>query len=663
MLAGIDNPTGWIRIDGNRSHNNFHMLKGPHHQTKKGLFKSVAYGCTICARLKDAVDLAAFPAIYRYNKENPHWLNYEVNFQSRSHRGPAGLIDGCFHLYFRGSSADDSLTRLAENPLIRFTGRELESEYVTAPEDCDLPDSTGDARVIETAREWLSKCTSSNHSCPTQLQPESYPARLLHLDAEMVRLVETKDTKISDRYVTLSYCWGRNPQHLTLTTQNIDMLRRGIPSADLAKTFREAIQVTQSLGLKYLWIDALCILQSGEGCREDWENHVVEMSTIYANCLLNIAVDHGESAQAGCFLARDPDSIQPCIVEISSTFLKAEKGLREEKDPGQPEAYHLVDEDFWTQLLMKTPLLRRGWVHQERLLSPRILHFGRQISWECSDLVACESFRAGLQSIVDEPKITFSYHGTTPDQWYGIIEAYATTSLTNPQDKLPAIAGIAKRVSVQRGNLAYAAGIFLQDLPGSLLWRHEDQSPGGVVDPYRAPSWSWASRDGGVFYYRLSTADGASFIAQVTDTSIVYHDESNIFGRVKSGSLKITGRMLRMWLEEDDLRKRIWLRGFQLYSMDSDELMEEFYFLQAHVFFDESILVRARSRLAFLFIAQRQFQFYGLILAPNQKSMEDKLWSRVGIFYIGNNKKDLTWEFNRLSRFLERYPKTSIELI
>jgi Heterokaryon incompatibility protein (HET) len=76
------------------------------------------------------------------------------------------------------------------------------------------------------------------------------------------------------RYVALSYCWGKNPNHLLLTSQNIEDLCKGVEVSTLDKTFREAIEFTTRLGLEYIWIDALCILQRGEGCDEDWNRHV-----------------------------------------------------------------------------------------------------------------------------------------------------------------------------------------------------------------------------------------------------------------------------------------------------------------------------------------------------------------------------------------------------
>ncbi|KIM94457.1 hypothetical protein OIDMADRAFT_77980, partial [Oidiodendron maius Zn] len=349
----------------------------------------------------------------------------------------------------------------------------------------------------------LSDCILQHQSCKNHAQTDYYPPRLLRLDEDSVRLIETKNTKISGPYATLSYCWGRNPRHLTLTTNNIDALRRGFKTSHLAKTFREAIQVAQLLGLHLLWIDALCILQSGDGHVEDWQNHLVEMAEIYANCVLNIAVDHGESAEAGCFVSRDGDSIRPCIFDISLLAHRTMNTYPELEQPHPLDTYHVIDKRFWSDLLSENPLISRGWVHQERLLSPRILHFGKkQLAWECKGLLACETFHTEQKYIIPGGRIPFSFNGSTSGRWYKVVEAYSATSLTNLQDKLPAIAGIAKRVAIER-SAKYAAGMFLSDFPESLLWYYNDGPLGGVVTPYRAPSWSWASREGKVSFNRI----------------------------------------------------------------------------------------------------------------------------------------------------------------
>jgi hypothetical protein len=130
-------------------------------------------------------------------------------------------------------------------------------------------------------------------------------------------------------------------------------------------------------------------------------------------------------------------------------------------------------------------LLERGWVLQERYLSPRILSFKRfELSWKCRDKYTCECGGSG-----DD--------WTTPESWDHIVMDYSKLQLTNPKDKLTAISGIAQAFKAKytfQG--AYYAGLWRKCLLSQLTWytMSGDQQVEGLA-AYRAPSWSWASID------------------------------------------------------------------------------------------------------------------------------------------------------------------------
>lgn len=87
------------------------------------------------------------------------------------------------------------------------------------------------------------------------------PSRLLFLpNDQTVRLVETASLAGNVAYATLSHCWGRL-DFLKLTTGGLESFKNFIPIHLLTRTFQDAIHVTRSLGLQYLWIDSLCIIQ------------------------------------------------------------------------------------------------------------------------------------------------------------------------------------------------------------------------------------------------------------------------------------------------------------------------------------------------------------------------------------------------------------------
>ncbi|KAK0646957.1 heterokaryon incompatibility protein-domain-containing protein [Cercophora newfieldiana] len=169
----------------------------------------------------------------------------------------------------------------------------------------------------------------------------------------------------------------------------------------------------------------------------------------------------------------------------------------------------LIDVSFWDTLVSQAPVNRRGWVLQERLLAPRVLHFCRdQIAWECSEFDAAEghppempNFQLKSDSIVAESKLKGSdvekdgarlrqdrLGGDTPDPdphlipqgihafelWADIVEVYSRTAITNPGDKLIALTGIASWMEARMsksGKTGYIAGLWDRFLESQLLWQ------------------------------------------------------------------------------------------------------------------------------------------------------------------------------------------------
>jgi hypothetical protein len=179
-------------------------------------------------------------------------------------------------------------------------------------------------------------------------------------------LLETKGLR--GRYATLSHCWGGNAC-LTTRSDNFEEHKKGIPTVHLPPTFRHAVQISRRLGIRYLWIDSLCILQDS---KDDWEKESAKMGDIYRNSFVTIAARAARNPEEGCFIARDQD-IPTCRLEYRSPEPSAAAGSIYIRDPA-----------FQIERLGETPLDSRGWVLQEKLLSPRILYYGgQQMYWEC----------------------------------------------------------------------------------------------------------------------------------------------------------------------------------------------------------------------------------------------------------------------------------------
>lgn len=102
-------------------------------------------------------------------------------------------------------------------------------------------------------------------------------------------------------------------------------------------------------------------------------------------------------------------------------------------------------------------------------------------------------------------------HETLGD-WYQMVDNYTTSALTYSQDVFPALSGIAKVFAAKLQD-EYVAGMWKTTLVSQLLWySRENSNPiRATVTPWRAPSWSWASRSWPSMEYIPGWASTAAF--------------------------------------------------------------------------------------------------------------------------------------------------------
>lgn len=155
---------------------------------------------------------------------------------------------------------------------------------------------------LELARRWLKECCKEHDGCRPVLKLP-LPSRLLDITADLPRLIVTSDCNwVRDRrprYATLSHCWGDEPFFCLTATNMRELITEGIRPIDLTQTFRDAIKIARAMGLDYLWIDSLCIIQSDH---EDWAKEAVCMSSVYQGSTVNIAASSARHGGQGCFL-------------------------------------------------------------------------------------------------------------------------------------------------------------------------------------------------------------------------------------------------------------------------------------------------------------------------------------------------------------------------
>lgn len=162
------------------------------------------------------------------------------------------------------------------------------------------------------------------------------------------------------RYICLSHCWG-SMSFIQTDIQNIADHMEGILWTVLTKTFQDAIQVCRKLGIQWLWIDSLCIIQDDTN---DWDQESAKMASIYENSYLTIAATSSSDGNGGLLFPKNDYRFVHCS-KNGSRYPIHVRCLAEE---------HL--EPSWNTRLEAHPVLNRGWCYQERLLAPRVLHFG-----------------------------------------------------------------------------------------------------------------------------------------------------------------------------------------------------------------------------------------------------------------------------------------------
>ncbi|KAH8896359.1 HET-domain-containing protein, partial [Thozetella sp. PMI_491] len=298
-------------------------------------------------------------------------------------------------------------------------------------------------------------------------------------------------------YVTLSHCWGGHSP-MTTTTDTLPARIQGIPLQSLPRTFQDAVIIARDLGVQYLWIDSLCILQDSA---DDWEREAARMSTIYANCYVMIAADASSNCDGGCF----PPAEGPPVQASHATPIQGLSGRRSKVLCEVCHRLYDCNNDWGPY-----PLDKRGWTLQERILAPRTLHFGQsEVGWECASRRACECqsvptqldtdsrWKAHLLNLPAASGQDPEPRSGVPDPqkqwiWSNIVEEFTTNrSLTYESDILPALAGLARTMSPAAGD-DYMCGLWRDKLSGFLTWTPAS-SNGKRHKQHYAPSWSWAS--------------------------------------------------------------------------------------------------------------------------------------------------------------------------
>lgn len=380
-----------------------------------------------------------------------------------------------------------------------------------------------------------------NHGrCKQKVTP--LPRRVIDvgcLGNQNVSLLQTQ--RQPGMYIALSHCWGPvELQPLRTLTSNIEDLSIQIPWYKLNKTFRDAIWLTQSLGVRYVWIDSLCIIQDDEG---DWQEQSAEMSEVYGGSYLTIAATRAANGNCGLFYSPlNQHEIQPNVT------------MRGSHD-------HFLWND--TQYALKddkqnNPLLFRGWCFQERLLTQRVLHFSsHEMVFECNTVSKseCGTLMTANETSRDRTFKAYFHERDDSESWDIIVENYCASDLTHSTDLLIAFSGISKMFAIRTGK-TYLGGLWLEDLPAGLLWYSLDSVMCARISSYTAPTFSWGSRIGPVSLLNHAPEEySKEYLLEIMDWECAY-EGVNAYGTVAAAHLKVLGILLPSIIKETEAVSR-----------------------------------------------------------------------------------------------------------
>ncbi len=346
---------------------------------------------------------------------------------------------------------------------------------------------------LKQIQNWFSLCLGSHgSSCAIDPTNEQFTwlRRESYFGVVDVKKMQLTALPAKASYAALSYTWGSDQQEVgsrfTATIQNVDALKEvnGVRNIEkeLPRTIRDAIDLVRSLGIRYLWVDSLCILQ---GDADHWALIAGQMDTVYGNASLTICAADGGDAHCGLKALHPLDSRHDHHAKQLVEMVKPDMQLMA---TCPPETY--ISRSVWNT---------RAWTFQERVLSKRCLIFveGR-VYYQCRSSTMSEDIHA------EEPEAGWSIeslHGPLQkfnnldhhpvDLYKYSVHLYTSRFLTKDDDILAAFSGIGKEICSRLG------GEPIFGLPNThfdlaMIWK-PDNAPSRRRKSGKLafPSWSW----------------------------------------------------------------------------------------------------------------------------------------------------------------------------
>ncbi len=502
------------------------------------------------------------------------------------------------------------------------------------------------AESFDFVQSMLQKCLTTHTSCvqPSSLTP---PKRLLNISGDQIKLAEPSSDDVylwtsAKKYAALSHCWGPTVPIKTLH-ETIEQFKMGINWHDLTATFQDGITVARRLGIDWIWIDSLCIIQNDTS---DWEIEASKMSDYYKNAYITISAT--SSANGSVPFLRSRDSLwTPARFEC----------LKSDGKPFIVEARLIPEKPYSNTIEGWGPLTTRAWTFQEHILSTRAVHYASaEVIWDCIEERNSENGLLYInlyESLPPKIKVPGVYM-----LWYDMVQRYSLRQITFESDRLPALGGIA-RIIQEGSHSNYVAGLWKEDLIKGLCWSISSDSTDKIVvaNENKVPSWSWASVSLPITFLQEEVA---SFLATINDASCEITG-LNPFGNVVGGNVALKGKLAEVIISCDNSSD--WANGYHMREQTKsqgqkapksipiapDGTLSEYEF-RSPAGKVQKALRRARQKQE-----NRSFeaQAYGIVIAQcernnmvfglilGQSELSQHAYTRLGSFWV--TRKKLTW--------------------
>ena len=394
----------------------------------------------------------------------------------------------------------------------------------------DIAKNAGDQQCVNFIKEKVEAC-EKHHKCGKDGGAlPLLPDRVIWIEANnesRIQLVEPES--IRARYIALSYCWGPVSPNTYLT--NVDTLharKSGIMFNDLPPLFQDVIKTARALGIWYIWIDRLCIIQGDD---KDFLSQAPKMGEIYGNASLTIAAASATTENDRILVPRED-------MWLSSDYRVDFNGVGCIKTRSRRLLHPLGKEPRGGDY---GKISTRAWVWQERLLAARTVFFTPGgLKFECRCHPVWEGFdksRTGHSWSTQLDSITHS-------SWTGLVEEFMGRNITRPSDRLHAIDAVVKRIQ-KATKWSPCWGLWENNLLQCLAWQPKRATRNGGHEcrpnpGHYAPTWSWASIDGPIEYANARPIRG------LEETDPMQWDPQVRIANTASGIIRVTGQAMRI---------------------------------------------------------------------------------------------------------------------